>query len=310
MQAFDRLTAQLEQLNIPYLRDARMAAYTTFCIGGAMPLMIEPQSEQQLVDALRATDELGLFPLLLGRGSNVLFPDSIPLTPRSLVVRTTHVRTAEVKGKSICAACGAALGELARMAQRAALGGLEFAYGIPGTLGGALCMNAGAYGTEMRDVVETVRCYDRERHEIVCLDREQMAFSYRHSLLLSSPHLVALGATLALHADDAQAIDARMRDYMARRRDKQPLDLPSAGSVFKRPEGHFAGALIEQSGLKGYRIGGAMVSPKHAGFIVNVGGATAQDVLSLIAHIQAVVERDHGVYLEPEIQILNSLYAR
>jgi UDP-N-acetylmuramate dehydrogenase len=137
-----------------------------------------------------------------------------------------------------------------------------------------------------------------------------MNFSYRHSILLSSPHLVALGATLTFCKDDSVAIEARMQDYMNRRRQSQPLEYPSAGSVFKRPEGHFAGALIEQSGLKGYRIGGAMVSPKHAGFIVNVGGATARDVLSLIEHIKRTVERDHGITLETEIQILTALYAR
>lgn len=187
---------------------------------------------------------------------------------------------------------------------------MEFAHGIPGTLGGALCMNAGAYGGQMSDIVTSVRVYDTEQDRILTLDGEQMNFSYRHSLLLSHPHLIALGATMTLHKDDPAAIDARMQEYMQRRRASQPLEYPSAGSVFKRPEGHFAGALIEQSCLKGYRIGGAMVSPKHAGFIINVGGATARDVLLLIEHIRSTVERDHGVTLEPEIQILTALHAR
>ena len=307
MNTMAMLKQQLDARGIPCHAQTEIAPYTTFHIGGRVALLIEPTSEQQLITVLRLTRQSGVRTLMLGRGSNVLFADEdMPLA----VIRTTALRDVCLDGTTVRAACGASLNEIALAAQRASLGGFEFAYGIPGTLGGALCMNAGAYGGEMSDVVSSVRVFDVERDAVLSIDREHMQFLYRHSLLLSSPHLIALGATLELHADDSAAVAARMQDYMQRRRDKQPLDLPSAGSVFKRPEGAFAGALIEQSGLKGTRIGGAMVSPKHAGFIVNVGGATASDVLSLIGLIQRTVERDHGVSLEPEVQILVSLGAR
>ena len=308
MRTIEQLQERLSQQGITCRQDVPMAPYTSFRIGGRVALLAEPHDEQQLIRCVYEVQESGLPTFVLGRGSNVLLPDE-PM--HAVIIRTADMRERVTdEGDCLYAGAGVTLIELARAAQRAGLGGLEFSYGIPGTLGGALCMNAGAYGGEMRDVVRFVRVYDAEKNEIRTLDGEQMQFSYRHSLLLSSPHLIALGATLALHADDRKAIEARMRDYMSRRRDKQPLEYPSAGSVFKRPEGAFAGALIEQSGLKGYRIGGAMVSPKHAGFIVNVGNATATDVLSLIQYIKDTVEHDHGVTLETEIQFPTSLWAR
>lgn len=307
MKRIDMLKQQLDTRGIPCRAEATVAPYTTFRIGGRVALLIEPTSEQQLITALRLTHRSGVRTLMLGRGSNVLFADEDMLVA---VIRTTELRAVRVDGLSVTAACGATLNEIALCAQRAALGGLEFAYGIPGTLGGALCMNAGAFGGEMSDVVTSVRVFDMEHDAVLSLGREQLDFSYRHSLLLAAPHLVALGAGMALYADSADEIAARMQENMQRRRDKQPLEYPSAGSVFKRPEGAFAGALIEQSGLKGYRIGDAMVSPKHAGFIVNVGHATAHDVLLLIEHIRKTVMHDHGVMLEPEVQILTALGAR
>lgn len=303
----ETLKLRLQQLNIAAYEQVAMAPYTTFHIGGTAALLIEPTDESQLIQALTLARDSGKKTFLLGRGSNVLFPDE-PMD--AVIIRTTAMRGVSVKQNEVCAHGGATLAEIARAAQRSGLGGMEFAHGIPGTLGGALCMNAGAYGGQMSDIVASVRVYDAERNAVDTLDGAQMNFSYRHSILLSSPYLVALGATLTLDKDDPGAIEARMQDYMNRRRQSQPLEYPSAGSVFKRPTGHFAGALIEQSGLKGYRIGGAMVSPKHAGFIINVGGATACDVLALIEHIKKTVERDHGVTLETEIQILTALYAR
>ncbi|MBR0442732.1 MAG: UDP-N-acetylmuramate dehydrogenase [Clostridia bacterium] len=307
MKAIHALKARLEQENIVAREQVVIAPYTTFHIGGAVALLVEPTTQEQLERALLLARQSGKKTFLLGRGSNVLFPDE----PMDIVViRTAAVRDMQREQSTITACCGATLAEIARLAQRASLCGMEFAHGIPGTLGGALCMNAGAYGGQMSDIVTSVRVYDTERDAIETLDCTQMNFSYRHSLLLSTPHLIALGATLALGRDNPAAIEARMQEYMRRRRESQPLEYPSAGSVFKRPEGHFAGTLIEQSGLKGCRIGGAMVSPKHAGFIVNVGGATARDVLLLIEHIKQTVERDHGVSLETEIQILTAIHAR
>ncbi len=305
---FERVREQLNMLGIPCRERVSMAPYTTFHIGGEVALLVEPTDERQLVSALRVTRESGARMLILGRGSNVLFPDE---AMEAVVIRTAGMYSrVTVKENTVYAGCGIMLGELACHVQRAGLGGLEFAYGIPGTLGGALCMNAGAYGGEMCNLVTSVRLYDVEHRETVVFDCAQMQFSYRRSILLQRSNLVALSATLHLQKDDPAAIEARMRGHMQSRRDKQPLEYPSAGSVFKRPAGAFAGALIEQSGLKGCRVGGAEVSPKHAGFIVNVGGATAHDVLTLIRHIRDTVKRDSGVTLEPEIRILTSLDAK
>lgn len=304
---YRQIEQHLNRIGVPCRANEVIAPYTTFRIGGRVALLIEPETEQHLICALRTVRHAGVRGLLLGRGSNVLFPDG---DADVAVIRTTCVRSVSVHKSDITAACGATLNEIACAARDAGLGGLEFSYGIPGTLGGALCMNAGAYGGQMSDVVASVRVYDAEQDKVLALTAEQMDYGYRHSVLLSSPHLIALGATMSLRGDHADAIEARMQDYMRQRREKQPLEYPSAGSVFKRPEGYFAGALIEQSGLKGYRIGGAMVSPKHAGFIVNVGNASADDVLRLIQHIKDTVARDYGVKLETEVQILTSLGAR
>ncbi len=307
MKALQPIIKQLQERGVSYRPNVVMAPYTTFHIGGEAALLIEPVSQEQLlyaVQAVRAHDDQVV---LLGRASNVLLPDE-PMD--AAVIRTALIRDTSLEGEMISAACGTSLNELARCAQRAGLRGLEFAYGIPGTLGGALCMNAGAYGFDMASVVSWVRLYDAEQDRIVFLNREQMKFSYRHSVLLSAPHLTALCAGFSLQRDDPGQIEQRMQRYMQERKSKQPLEYPSAGSVFKRPKGAFAGQLIEQSGLKGYRIGGAMVSPKHAGFIINVGGATAKDVLELIEHIRRTVLHDHGILLETEVQILTSLHAR
>jgi UDP-N-acetylmuramate dehydrogenase len=307
MQTLQQLENQLNTLGIPVRRDVALAPYTTFHIGGPITLMIEPPHEDALVAALRAVKQSGVFSLVLGRGSNVLFPDE---GIKGVAVRTCAVRNIEIEGSLMTATCGATLAEIARTAQKAALTGLEFAHGIPGTLGGALYMNAGAYGGEMSQVIRSVRLYDTERDEIITMSGEQMEFSYRHSIVQSHPEWTVLSATMVLTQDDPEAIEARMQDYMQRRRDKQPLEYPSAGSTFKRPANAYAGQLIEQSGLKGYRIGGAMVSPKHAGFIINTGGATALDVRRLIEHVRATVLRDHGIELESEVQILTAHLAR
>jgi len=307
MLALQQLENQLNTLGIPVRRDVALAPYTTFHIGGPITLMIEPPDEEALVAALRAVKKSGVFSLVLGRGSNVLFPDE---GVEGVAIRTCAARDIKIEDSLVTAACGATLAELARAARQAALSGLEFAHGIPGTLGGAIYMNAGAYGGEMSQVVRSVRLYDTDRDEIVTMSGEQMEFSYRHSILQPHPEWTVLSATMALTQDDPEAIEARMQDYMQRRRDKQPLEYPSAGSTFKRPEGAFAGQLIEQSGLKGYRIGGAIVSPKHAGFIINAGGATALDVRRLIEHVRATVLRDHGIELESEVQILTAHLAK
>ncbi len=307
MDALQKLTQQLNTLGVPYRTDVCLAPYTTFQIGGPARLMVEPQNEQQLTSTLRCVRESGVYSLVLGRGSNLLLPDE---GIDGVIIRTCALDAVTTDGTTVIAQGGAMLSAVTRAAQKAGLSGLEFAFGIPGTLGGALFMNAGAYGGEMSDVVTSVRLYDAERDEIVTLSGEQMAFAYRHSILQAHPEWTVLSAKMTLTPDDAHQIDARMQDYMARRREKQPLNYPSAGSAFKRPAGAFAGALIEQCGLKGYAVGGAMVSPKHAGFIVNTGGATARDVLVLMEHVRATVLQTHGVELESEIQIVVSHLAK
>lgn len=303
----EALKQQLNTLGVPYQADVSLAPFSTFHIGGPASIVAEPQTEAQLIAILRAVRESGGFSLVLGRGSNLLFPDE---GIRGVVIRTAAVDEVRIDGHMLTAEGGATLTAITRAAQKAGLSGLEFAYGIPGTLGGALFMNAGAYGGQMSDVVVSVRLYDADQNRVFTLSRDQMAFAYRHSVLQAHPEWTVLSATVTLTPDDAELIDARMRDYMARRKEKQPLDLPSAGSAFKRPVGAFAGALIEQCGLKGHSVGGAMVSPKHAGFIVNTGDATARDVLTLMQEVRARVLDEHGIELESEIQIVVSHLAK
>ena len=216
MDRLSQLQQQLNQLGIPVHRDVPLAHYTSFHIGGPITLMIEPTDEGQLIDALRAVKASGVFSLVLGRGSNVLFPDE---GIEGAIIRTCTVRNIATEGTLVSASCGATLAEIARVAQKAALAGLEFAHGIPGTLGGALHMNAGAYGGEMSHVIQSVRLYDAERDEEVMLTSGEMEFSYRHSMLQRSPELTVLGATMTLTPDDSEAIETRMQDYMQRRRD-------------------------------------------------------------------------------------------
>ncbi len=301
MDKFDRLRDQLNTSGMCARTDVPLAPYTTFHIGGPAALLVEPTDKQGLIAALEAGRLADVPYFVLGRGSNLLVPDEgVPCA----VIRTCSMNTVRVQGTELYAEAGATLAEIARAAQKAGLSGLEFAHGIPGTLGGALFMNAGAYGGEMSQVVRQVEWYDAQCDKCAGVSADELSFAYRHSSLQAHPERIVLSARMQLVPDHADVIDARMKDYMARRRDKQPLEYPSAGSTFKRPVGAFAGQLIEQSGLKGHRIGGAEVSTKHAGFIVNVGGATARDVLELMEHVRSVVLRDHGVVLESEVQIL------
>lgn len=304
------LLTYLEQNNIPYETDVRMARHTTFAIGGAAGCFAIPQTEEQLIAVVHFADKMGIRVVVLGRGSNVLFADA-PFD--GIVISVTALRRLRrfenVDGNCLIEAqCGVSLRELACYAAKKALPGLEFAHGIPGTVGGAIRMNAGAYGGEMGKITQSVRCYHRLHDEIVTYSCEEFAFSHRHSLLTDKSELICLSATFALPMTNEQEKDivseqifARMEDLKLRRRLSQPLEYPSAGSVFKRPNGHFAGKLIEDCGWKGKMVGGAQVSQKHAGFIINRGGATAQDVLTLISRIKQSVLDAYGVTLEEEI---------
>lgn len=277
-----------------------MSRHTTFRIGGPARLMALPRSAGEARGAVRAAAELGVSPFFLGNGSNLLVADG---GYGGFVLKTSGMDQVRGDGCRLRAESGIPLARLAAAALDRGLAGLEFAHGIPGTLGGAVVMNAGAYGGEMVQVLTSVTYLDRAG-ETRALPAAECELSYRHSLFGGRPDWLILEAELELRPGEAGAIRARMEELAARRREKQPLDLPSAGSTFKRPEGHFAAALIEQCGLKGLAVGGARVSEKHAGFVVNAGGATAGDVRRLMDQVRETVLRQTGVALEPEVKLL------
>ena len=280
--------------------DEPMSKHTTFRVGGPADMFVTPCSADQLQAVLAACRDSGERVYILGCGSNVLVADE---GLRGVVVRIGP-KLADVQVSedgAIMAEAGAMNSKIARAAQAAGLAGYEFAAGIPGSVGGAAIMNAGAYGGELRDVATGVTCID-EAGNLVELTAEQADWSYRHSMMGDAGYIV-VSVSLQLHPDDPDAIQERMDDLTRRRNEKQPLDLPSAGSTFKRPEGHFAGKLIQDAGMQGHTVGGAQVSTKHAGFVVNIGGATAADVLQVIRDVQAAVLADAGVRLEPEVRM-------
>ena len=278
-----------------------MARHTTMRVGGPAEILFSPASEGELLFAVREAKRAGAPFRIIGNGSNLLVLDGgLP----GLTIRLGEAFSKiSVDGNQIRAQAGALLSRVAAAARDASLTGLEFASGIPGSAGGGMAMNAGAYGGQLSDVFEGCRALDPETGIISALGPAEMALGYRESAALSRG-LIVTEAAFRLTAGDRIAIQAKMDDLSARRRDKQPLNLPSAGSTFKRPEGYFAGALIEQAGLKGLRVGGACVSEKHAGFVVNDRGATAKDVLDLIRLVQARVLEHSGVRLETEVRIL------
>lgn len=297
---FDKAIEQyLPDLEV--LQDEPMSRHTTFRIGGPAKRMAFPSSREQLVLLMSFAKNYGANPLVIGNGSNLLVPDEG--LDRLVIDTSANLNRVERgSGNTVLADAGATLARTADLACKSGLTGLEFAHGIPGSLGGAVSMNAGAYGGEMKDVVVSTRYLD---HDLNLCEAEGAAhdFGYRHSVF-SDTDCVVLGSTLALTLGDPAEIRARMLDLSERRRSRQPLDLPSAGSTFKRPTGYYAGPLIEGCGLKACRVGGAEVSSKHAGFVVNVGGATCADVLTLIEKVQKTVYDAHGVMLEPEVKII------
>ena len=278
-----------------------MARHTTMRVGGPAEILFSPASEGELLFAVREAKRAGAPFRIIGNGSNLMVLDGgLP----GLTIRLGEAFSKiSVDGNQIRAQAGALLSRVAAAARDASLTGLEFASGIPGSAGGGMAMNAGAYGGQLSDVFEGCRALDPETGIISALGPAEMALGYRESAALSRG-LIVTEAAFRLTAGDRSAIQAKMDDLSARRREKQPLNLPSAGSTFKRPEGYFAGALIEQAGLKGLRVGGACVSEKHAGFVVNDRGATAKDVLDLIRLVQARVLEHSGVRLETEVRIL------
>lgn len=293
------VAAYLPELTV--LRDEPMSRHTTFRIGGPARRMAAPDSREQLVLLMSLAMEHGARPLVIGRGSDLLAADE---GLDRLVVDTTGLTAIEpLDGVTLRADCGVSLRRLAELAASRSLTGLEFAHGIPGTVGGGLCMNAGAYGGEMRHVVQSAVVLFPDEG-LRTLTVEELKLSYRHSLLTERPEAVVLSVTVQLAHGEETAIRATMAELAAKRKASQPLEWPSAGSTFKRPEGHFAGTLIDQCGLKGLTVGGAQVSEKHAGFLINRGGATFADMTALIAEVQRRVFDATGVRLEPEVKIV------
>lgn len=294
------LIEQLQKAGIPLAEQEPMTRRTTFGIGGPA-LLLRPRSRAELQAAMTLCREAGEEPFILGRGSNLLVSDSGISRP---VIQLDGDFTAITReGNTLRCGAGASLIAVCRAAAENSLSGIEWGYGIPGSLGGGVYMNAGAYGGEMKDILTEVTFLD-EAGEYRTLPADELSLSYRHSIFEDRPGTVIVEAVLTLTPGDPAAIRAAMEDYMSRRREKQPLEYGSAGSTFKRPVGNYASALVDQCGLKGLSVGGAEVSRKHAGFIINRGGATAADVRELIAEVQRIVREKTGYTLECEIKYI------
>lgn len=280
--------------------DELMARHTSFRIGGNAEVMAFPKNAEELAEILKIAAHLGIQPAILGAGTNVLAPDEgikgIIICLKDCLdgiqsLGDTHIRVM----------AGVTMTRAAMFAANHGLTGLEFAHGIPGTVGGGVYMNAGAYGGEIKDVAESVEIMDFSGN-IRTLTNEEMDFSYRHSAL-EQMNVIVLSTTFLLQKGDCETVKAKIRELQAKRSASQPLDIPSAGSAFKRPVGGYAAALIDQAGLKGYTVGGAAISTKHAGFAVNLGNATASDVKALLRQVSDIVFEKNGIRLEPEVRI-------
>lgn len=286
---------------IPLKQGELMCRHTSFQIGGPVAVMVFPENEAQILKVLELAQAYDVQPMIMGAGSNILAPDQ-GLDTVMIETRTNLTGIELLEGNRIQAQAGVTLARLGVFAMEQGLTGLEFAHGIPGTLGGGIYMNAGAYGGEMGEVLESVTVLHRDgRQETIPADKLEL--SYRHSRFMWED-LIILRAILALQPGSRDQIRGRMSELMTKRKTSQPLEYPSAGSTFKRPKSGYAAALIDQAGLRGLTVGGAQVSKKHAGFVINRGGATCQDVLALMQEIQAQVLARSGVELEPEVRIL------
>lgn len=275
-----------------------MSKYTTFRTGGSADIFIIPENVEDIKNVVKFMCEINSPYYILGNGSNLIVSDEGLRTP--VINISKAISNIEIFENCISAGAGATLAAVAKKAHEESLTGFEFAAGIPGTIGGGVIMNAGAYDGELKDVVEAVSFID-PLGEMRVASNEEMEFSYRNSAL-SNTNCIVTGVSIVLKKGEKSEIGAKMAELSKRRQDKQPLEYPSAGSTFKRPQGYFAGALIESCGLKGYSIGGAQVSEKHAGFIINNKNATSNDICALISYVQDKVYEKHGVLLEPEVK--------
>lgn len=276
-----------------------MKKHTTFRVGGPADVLIQPDTEE-LKKVIRLCAQQGESCCVIGNGSNLLIGDK---GIRGLVIEILSVKdTLEIDGDTVRAGAGMLLSKIAMEAAKAGLSGMEFAAGIPGTIGGAVVMNAGAYGGEMKDILVSVTVLDAEG-ELRQIQAEDLNLGYRRSNIIEN-HYIVVEAVLKLKQGETSEILAQMDTLKQQRREKQPLEYPSAGSTFKRPEGYFAGKLIMDAGLRGYQVGGAMVSEKHCGFVVNAGDATAADIRRLMQDVSDIVQEKFGVTLEPEVKML------
>lgn len=300
MSSYSELFTFCEKIGCEYSTAALLSDYTSFKIGGKADVMVFPDTLEKIKGVVSFADEQKMPVFVLGKGSNLLVSDS---GIKGIVINTCKYDKIELSDETtIVCQSGVSLAKLCRFALENSLTGLEFAFGIPGTAGGAAYMNAGAYGGEMKDVLIECGHLDSKGNEGFFAG-EELKLAYRKSVYSDSEYIIT-SLILKLEKGNREEIKAKMDDLMSRRKDKQPLEYPSAGSTFKRPEGYFAGALIEQCGLKGFTVGGAQVSEKHAGFVINIGSATAKDVNDLIAQCQKIVLEKTGVMLEPEVKMV------
>lgn len=305
MEKLEKAIARIKEAmpTLQLLENESMAAHCSFKIGGPVRALATPSDVSSLSKICYLLKEQQLVPYILGNGTNILFPDE-GLKDLFIISTAKLTKIFLLPDGAIYAEAGVSLAKLAGFAQQHELSGLEFASGIPGTVGGGLIMNAGAYGGELKDTVESVVLYYLPEQRLYELTNEQCSFGYRSSLFQKMGGCVLLSAVFRLEKGDGEEIAAKMRQLNQQRRDKQPLDLPSAGSAFKRPEGNYAAALIDRAGLKGYTVGGAQVSEKHAGFVVNTGNASSHDVHQLMRYVRKKVYENSGIALEPEMIIL------
>ncbi|MEG1003001.1 UDP-N-acetylmuramate dehydrogenase [Clostridium sp.] len=279
--------------------NAKMSEHIYFKVGGPVDLLLIPETKEQVVKTLKICKENEVPYFIIGNGSNLLVKDG---GIRGVVIKLTELKNIKVEDDRVIADTGVLLKDASKAALENDLTGLEFACGIPGSIGGAVFMNAGAYNGEIADVIESAEVLT-EDGEIITYSKEELQLGYRTSRVMTEKAIV-LSATFKLPNGEHEKIKARVDDLTYKRESKQPLEYPSAGSTFKRPEGYFAGKLIQDAGLKGYSVGGAAVSNKHSGFVINKGGATAQDILDVIHHVQDEVKSQFGVELHTEVRII------
>ena len=295
---YEKLTSVIAKERV-YV-DEPMSRHTTFRVGGPADFFVIPKAKEEVRDVIRICKEAGMLYYIIGNGSNLLVSDA---GYRGVIVQIyKEMNEVKVEGDLVKAQAGALLSGIAAKALGAELSGFEFASGIPGTIGGACVMNAGAYGGEMKDVLESVTVLTGEG-KIIELGRNELELGYRTSVIAKKGYIV-LGAVLKLERGDGEKIKTYMDELKEKRVTKQPLEYPSAGSTFKRPEGYFAGKLIEDAGLRGFQVGGAQVSEKHCGFVINRDHATAADIMELMRQVQIRVKENSGVDLEPEVKRL------